>query len=166
MLINIEDWTRSEFFTLMAFFIAFIGVLAAAAIIQNRGARAILIGAAVVIFMFTVLFMNSNFRREGSNTNTATLKTPTPANIENKTINSTNGNNSENKPTVARLPAAQFKERVERALKLKGFNNVVVDAATKPATIRGSVPKGKIEEAIQIAQAAAEEPVKSEIYEQ
>ena len=57
------------------------------------------------------------------------------------------------------------KGKIEAALKKKGFNDVTVDTTTSPATLRGSVPKGKMSEAIQAAQEAAGKPVKNEITE-
>jgi hypothetical protein len=57
------------------------------------------------------------------------------------------------------------KTKVEAALKAKGFNNVTVDMTTTPPTLRGSVPKDKMTEAIQTAQQAAGKPFKNEITE-
>jgi hypothetical protein len=57
------------------------------------------------------------------------------------------------------------KTKVEAALKAKGFNNVTVDMTTTPATLRGSVAKDKMTEAIQTAQEAAGKPFKNELTE-
>lgn len=56
--------------------------------------------------------------------------------------------------------------KVEAALKAKGFNNVTVDMKTTPATLRGTVPKDKMTEAIQTAQQTAGKPFKNELTEQ
>ncbi len=58
-----------------------------------------------------------------------------------------------------------LKAKIEDALKKKGFNDVTVDVSTTPATLRGSVPKGKLAEAVQTAQEAAGKPVKNEVTE-
>ena len=65
---------------------------------------------------------------------------------------------------VANIDTA-LKTKVEDALKKKGFNNVTVDMTTTPATLRGSVPKDKMTEAIQTAQEAAGKPFKNELTE-
>jgi hypothetical protein len=58
-----------------------------------------------------------------------------------------------------------MKNKVESALKAKGFNDVTVDATTTPASLRGTVPKGKMAEAIQTAQEAAGKPLNNQITE-
>ena len=72
-------------------------------------------------------------------------------------------------PVVKTTEAANIdtglKTKVEDALKKKGFNNVTVDMTTTPATLRGSVPKDKMTEAIQTAQEAAGKPFKNELTE-
>lgn len=47
-----------------------------------------------------------------------------------------------------------LKTSIETELKKKGFNNVTVDVTTSPATLRGTVPKGRMAEAIQTANVA------------
>ncbi len=47
-----------------------------------------------------------------------------------------------------------LKTSIEAELKKKGFNNATVDVTTSPATLRGTVPKGKMAEAFQTAQIA------------
>ncbi|MFV0389598.1 MAG: BON domain-containing protein [Pyrinomonadaceae bacterium] len=55
--------------------------------------------------------------------------------------------------------------KIQDALKKAGFTDVTVDTTTTPATLRGSVPKGKMSTAVQVAQEAAGKPVKNEITE-
>ncbi|MGI8639938.1 MAG: hypothetical protein ACR2MG_08275 [Pyrinomonadaceae bacterium] len=57
------------------------------------------------------------------------------------------------------------KSAVEAALKGKGFTDVTVDATTAGVTLRGSVAKGKMAEAVQVAQEAGKKPVKNELTE-
>ena len=66
--------------------------------------------------------------------------------------------------TAATDPA--LKTKIETELKAKGFKDVTVDASTTPATLRGTYPKGKLDEVIQTAQKAnGEKPVKNEMTE-
>jgi hypothetical protein len=66
--------------------------------------------------------------------------------------------------TAATDPA--LKSKIEDALKKKGFTNVTVDTSTTPATLRGTYPKGKLDEVIQTATLAnGEKPVKNEMTE-
>lgn len=59
-----------------------------------------------------------------------------------------------------------LKSKIESALKAKGFTDVTVDTATTPATLRGTVAKGKLAEVVQIAQEAnGGKPVKNEVQE-
>lgn len=58
-----------------------------------------------------------------------------------------------------------LKTKIEDALKKKGFTTVTVDATTTPATLRGTYPKGKLDEVIATAQEAAGKPVKNEMAE-
>ena len=44
-----------------------------------------------------------------------------------------------------------IKEKILSNLRAKGFNDVTVDISTMPITLRGTVPKGKMAEAIQAA---------------
>ncbi|HRH40008.1 MAG TPA: BON domain-containing protein [Pyrinomonadaceae bacterium] len=77
-------------------------------------------------------------------------------------------NNLKLKPTPTPTPAAASsadKTKIEDALKAKGFKDVTVDTTTTPATIRGTVPKGKLAEAVKVAQEAAGKPVKNEVTE-
>ena len=58
-----------------------------------------------------------------------------------------------------------LRTKIEDALKKKGFTSVTVDTSTTPATLRGTYPKGKLDEVIQTAQEAAGKPVKNEMAE-
>ena len=68
-------------------------------------------------------------------------------------------------PTQSATSSSVDKDKIEKALKDKGFEDVTVDTSTTPATLRGSVAKGKMAEAIQTAQEAAGKPMKNEITE-
>ncbi len=58
------------------------------------------------------------------------------------------------------------KLNIESALRSSGFDQVLVDDSTTPATLKGQVPKGKLPEAVMIAQAAnGGKPVRNEITE-
>ncbi len=60
----------------------------------------------------------------------------------------------------------EIKEKILSTLRAKGFNEVTVDFSTKPITLRGTIPKGKMAEAVQAAQEAnGGKPVKSELTE-
>ena len=81
------------------------------------------------------------------NTNTMTMATPTPV----------------MKTTEPAMTDSNMKGKIEAALKAKGFGDVTVDTATTPATIRGSYPKGKLDEVVATAQEAnGGKPVKNE----
>ena len=58
-----------------------------------------------------------------------------------------------------------LKTKIEDALKKKGFTSVTVDLSTTPATLRGTYPKGKLDEVVATAQEAAGKPVKNEMAE-
>jgi len=88
-----------------------------------------------------------------------------------------NANVNANKPAASATPTPlpktsetaavdnTLKTKIEDALKKKGFTTVTVDATTTPATLRGTYPKGKLDEVIQTAQEAAGKPVKNEMAE-
>ena len=82
----------------------------------------------------------------------------------------TNANANANRTAATPLAAntdPALKTSIESALRGKGFNNVTVDVTTTPATIRGTVPKGRMAEAIQTAQVAnGGKPLKNEMTEQ
>ena len=59
-----------------------------------------------------------------------------------------------------------LKSKVEAALKAKGMGDVTVDTTTTPATLRGSVAKGKLAEVMATAQEAnGGKPMKNEVTE-
>lgn len=60
---------------------------------------------------------------------------------------------------------SDMKSKVEAALKAKGFTDVTVDMTTTPATLRGTVPKDKMAEAVQTAQETAGKPFQNQITE-
>lgn len=106
-----------------------------------------------VLCLSAFLFLTGCGRDEANkntNTNTATVTTPTPL--------------PKTSETAATDPA--LKTKIEDELKKKGFTNVTVDTSTTPATLRGTYPKGKLDEVIQTAQAAnGGKPVKNEMSE-
>ena len=57
------------------------------------------------------------------------------------------------------------KKTIEDALAKKGITGVTVDAMSTGVTLRGTVAKGKMAEAVQIAQEAGRKSVKSELTE-
>ena len=84
--------------------------------------------------------------------------------------NANNANANKATPVTVTNEAAKtdpnLKSKIESALKAKGFTDVTVDVTTTPATLRGSVPKGKMAEAVQAAQGANDgKPLKSELTE-
>lgn len=94
---------------------------------------------------------NSNTNTNtNANTNVAATATPTPVvkTNESATVDTT------------------LKTKTEDALKKKGFTSVTVDLTTTPkATLRGTVPKGKMAEAVATAQEAAGKPFENQITE-
>lgn len=70
--------------------------------------------------------------------------------------------------TATATPAAAdpaVKAAVEDALKKKGFNEVTVEATATTITLRGSVAKGKMSEAVMAAQEAGKKPVNNQLTE-
>lgn len=63
------------------------------------------------------------------------------------------------------IPDPYAASLVQNALWQKGFVNVMVEATTKMITLRGTIPKGKMAEAVQTAQEAGKKPVKNELTE-
>ena len=59
----------------------------------------------------------------------------------------------------------ELREKVLSALQSKGFSDVTVDVSTVPITLRGTVPKGRLAEAIQVAQKATGKPIRNEVTE-
>lgn len=78
-------------------------------------------------------------------------------------------NNITVKPTPPPMTATtdnSMKPAIEAALKAKGFTDVTVDTSTTPATIRGTVAKGKMAQVQQTATMAnGGKPVKNEVIE-
>lgn len=87
-----------------------------------------------------------------ANTNAVVVTSPTPTAVP-KT----------NEAPVSTDP--NMKSKVEAALKAKGFNDVTVDMTTTPATLRGTVAKGKLAEVNQVAQEAAGKPFTNQVTE-
>jgi osmotically-inducible protein OsmY len=81
----------------------------------------------------------------------------------NANANKTNTNTAATTPAPARDTATETV--VKEALTKKNFNDVTVEATTTGITLRGSVPKGKMAEAVQAAQEAGKKPVKNELTE-
>ena len=55
--------------------------------------------------------------------------------------------------------------KARKALREKGFRDVTIDDSTKPVTLCGSVPKGKLAEAILLVQKTIKTPLKNELVE-
>ncbi|MCU1288687.1 MAG: hypothetical protein JWN60_916 [Acidobacteria bacterium] len=90
--------------------------------------------------------VNVNANR-AANTTTTTTNTAVPANT----------------PPLADTVT---KTVVEEALKRKNLSNdITVEATTTQVILRGTVPKGKMAEAVQAAQEAGKKPVKNELTE-
>jgi osmotically-inducible protein OsmY len=88
----------------------------------------------------------------------------------NTNVNNANANRSNNTAVVTATTAppamdAATKTVVDEAMKKKGYTDVTVEATTAGVTLRGSVPKGKMAEAVQAAQEAGKKPVKNELTE-
>ena len=95
--------------------------------------------------------------RGAANTNTTvvTNTSTTNSNVTMSTPMST--------PMATADPAT--KKTIEDALAKKGITGVTVDAMSTGVTLRGTVAKGKMAEAVQVAQEAGRKPVKSELTE-
>jgi PBP1b-binding outer membrane lipoprotein LpoB len=90
---------------------------------------------------------------------------------------SSNANANANKPTATptATPVVKtnesaavdtvLKTKIEDALKKKGFTTVMVEATTAGAVLKGTYPKGKLDEVVATAQEAAGKPVKNEMTE-
>jgi hypothetical protein len=82
-----------------------------------------------------------------------------------------NNANAVNKPTplpsstANMAPVNDDKAKIEGALKKAGFNDVTVDISTTPVTIRGTVPKGKLQDVTKAAMEATGKTVKNEVTE-
>lgn len=75
-------------------------------------------------------------------------------------------NSAATAPTMA-PPAkdAAVQASVEDALKKANITGVTVDATQSGVTLRGTVEKGKMAEAVRVAQEAGKKPVKNELTE-
>jgi len=69
-------------------------------------------------------------------------------------------------PTESAAVTFELAQKIEKALSKKGFQNVTVDYSTIPLTLRGTIPKGKMAEAIQTAQETSGKPIRNELTEQ
>jgi hypothetical protein len=104
----------------------------------------------VVLCLSTFLFLAGCRGNSNTNTNLATATaTPTPV----------------VKTSETAAVDTVLKAKIEDALKKKGYTNVIVEATSSGATLRGTYPKGKLDEVIQTAQEAAGKPVKNEMAE-
>lgn len=77
--------------------------------------------------------------------------------------------NSANQTPKKANTAVDFEtvQKVQNALYQKGFNNVTVDGSTVPMTLRGTIPRGKLAEAVSLAQESnGGKPIKNEMIEQ
>jgi hypothetical protein len=106
----------------------------------------------VVLSLAASMFLvgcRGNNANTNANTNSVVVTTPTPL------------------PQTSATAAVDttLKTKTETALKAKGFNDVTVDISTTPATLRGTVAKGKMAEAVRVAQEAAGKPFTNQITE-
>jgi hypothetical protein len=67
--------------------------------------------------------------------------------------------------TPAAMADAATQKTVEDALKKAGLNDVTVTATTAEVTLRGSVAKGKLTEAVRIASEAGKKKVNNQLVE-
>jgi hypothetical protein len=105
----------------------------------------------VVLCLSTFLFLagcrGSSEANNANNTAVVKTATPLPKTSETAAVDTT------------------LKTKTETELKAKGFTDVTVDLSTTPATLRGTVPKGKMAEAVRVAQEAAGKPFTNQITE-
>jgi hypothetical protein len=106
-------------------------------------------GLAAVLFIGACGGNKDNTNINANANRAASTATPTPVVVTNEAANISTGD----------------KTKVETALKAKGFTTVTVDMTTTPPTLRGSVAKNKMAEAVQTAQEAAGKPFKNELTE-
>lgn len=100
----------------------------------------------------------------------AGCKGSTNANTNAVVVNTTNANSTMGTPITRTTESAatdpNLKSKIEAALKAKGFNDVTVDTSTTPATLRGTVAKGKLAEVMAAAmESNGGKPVKNEVTE-
>lgn len=110
------------------------------------------IKALVILCLSAILFLGACGGKEANTNANVTVASPTPTPVPKTT------------ETAATDP--NLKSKIETALKGKGFTDVTVDVSTTPATLRGTVAKGKLAEVVQTAQEAnGGKPVKNEVQE-
>jgi beta-lactamase regulating signal transducer with metallopeptidase domain len=93
--------------------------------------------------------------RGAANTNTA----------NGNMMNSNSTANSMMNTTSAPMADSATKATVESALAKAGITGVMVDATTAGITLRGTVAKGKMAEAVRVAQESGKKAVKNELTE-
>jgi len=94
--------------------------------------------------------------RGAANTNTAN---------GNMMMNSNSMANSMTNTMTAPMADSATKSTVESALAKAGITGVMVDATTAGITLRGTVAKGKMAEAVRVAQESGKKAVKNELTE-
>ena len=71
------------------------------------------------------------------------------------------------RPTESAKTDPMMDNKIQDALKAKGYDKVTVDTSTTPSTLRGTYPKGKLAEVMQTAmEANGGKPVKNEATEE
>ena len=105
--------------------------------------------AVVCLAAFLMLSGCKGSDNTNANANKTNVATPTPI--------------VKTSETAAATTAEQTK--IEEALKKAGFTDVKVDGSTTPATLRGTVAKGKMQEMKKVADEAAGKPTKNEVVE-
>ncbi len=94
--------------------------------------------------------------RSGANTNTAVLNTNTNTVITTMTPMAT---------MTPMMADTATTNTVNAALTKAGITGITVSADTSSITLRGSVAKGKMAQAVRVAQEAGKKPVKNELTE-
>ncbi len=92
-------------------------------------------------------------------------ETTTNANLVNRMNANTNVVNMTTATPMMPATDTATATTVKDALTKKGFTDVTVDATMTGVTLRGTVAKGKMAEAVQTAQEAGRKPVKNELTE-
>ncbi len=67
------------------------------------------------------------------------------------------------KPTESAKTDPMMDNKIQDALKAKGFMDVTVDTSTTPATLRGTYPKDKLAEVMQIANETGKRKVNNQL---
>lgn len=76
------------------------------------------------------------------------------------------GLNQENSQIPEPVADSEAQQAVTNALYQKGFYNLTVEATTTEITLRGTIPKGKMAEMMQIAQETAKRKVNNQVIEE